>query len=335
MSILEKFTPNVEIYSIDEAFLEFKGFDFFDLEGEGMRMKKQIQQWTGIPISIGIAPSKALAKIANKIAKKFSLNTGGVYCINNEKKRVKALKWTKIGDVWGIGRQHKKRLEYLGIENAWQFTLLSEDWVKKHMSVVGVRIKRDLMGLPTIQLEEIQPPKKCIATTRSFEGTISKFSDLEERISTFASSCAEKMRKQQSSCSTMLVFIKSDPHKKNTVPYQNSYVLNLPYITDSNIMLSKYAVIGLKKIFKKGISYKKAGVMIMGLTPTTKRQLSLFDNNNVKHISIMQSVDKIHKRFGPHKIKLANQDLNRTWKMKQQYLSSRFTTELSEIITVK
>tara|TARA_A100001011_G_scaffold259800_1_gene268219 strand:+ start:5728 stop:6987 length:1260 start_codon:yes stop_codon:yes gene_type:complete len=335
MSILEKFTPNVEIYSIDEAFLEFNGFDFFDLEGEGMRMKKQIQQWTGIPISIGIAPSKALAKIANKIAKKFSLNTGGVYCINNEKKRVKALKWTRIGDVWGIGRQHKKRLEYLGIENAWQFTLLSEDWVKKHMSVVGVRIKRDLMGLPTIQLEEIQPPKKCIATTRSFEGTISNFSDLEERISTFASSCAEKMRKQQSSCSTMLVFIKSDPHKKNTAPYQNSYVLNLPYITDSNIMLSKYAVIGLKKIFKKGISYKKAGVMIMGLTPTTKRQLSLFDNNNVKHISIMQSVDKIHKRFGPHKIKLANQDLNRTWKMKQQYLSSRFTTELSEIITVK
>ena len=203
------------------------------------------------------------------------------------------------------------------------------------MSVVGVRIKRDLMGLPTIQLEEIQPPKKCIATTRSFEGTISNFSDLEERISTFASSCAEKMRKQQSSCSTMLVFIKSDPHKKNTVTYQNSYVLNLPYITDSNIMLSKYAVIGLKKIFKKGISYKKAGVMIMGLTPTTKRQLSLFNNNNVKHISIMQSVDKIHKRFGPHKIKLANQDLNRTWKMKQQYLSSRFTTELSEIITVK
>ena len=335
MSILEKFTPNVEIYSIDEAFLEFNGFDLFDLEEEGMRMKKQIQQWTGIPISIGIAPSKALAKIANKIAKKFSLNTGGVYCINNEKKRIKALKWTKIGDVWGIGRQHKKRLEYLGIENAWQFTLLSEDWVKKHMSVVGVRIKRDLMGLPTIQLEEIQPPKKCIATTRSFEGTISNFSDLEERISTFASSCAEKMRRQQSSCSTMLVFIKSDPHKKNTVPYQNSYVLNLPYITDSNIMLSKYAVIGLKKIFKKGISYKKAGVMIMGLTPTTNRQLSLFDNNNVKHISIMQSVDKIHKRFGPHKIKLANQDLNRTWKMKQQYLSSRFTTELSEIITVK
>ena len=335
MSILDKFTPNVEIYSIDEAFLEFKGFDFFDLKEEGKKMKKQIQQWTGIPISIGIAPSKALAKVANKIAKKFSLNTGGVYCIDTEKKRIKALKWAKIGDIWGIGRQHKKRLEHLGVENALQFTLLSEDWIQKHMTVVGVRIRRELMGLPTIQLEEIQPPKKSIATTRSFEGTISNFSGLEERISTFASSCAEKMRKQQSSCSTMLVFIKSDPHKKDTIPYQNSYVLNLPYTTDSNIMLSKYAVIGLKKIFRKGVSYKKAGVMTMGLTPTTNRQLSLFNNNNNKHASLMQSVDKIHKRFGPSRIKLANQDLNRTWKMKQEYLSNRFTTEISEIITVK
>ena len=168
----------------------------------------------------------------------------------------------------GYRTSTQKTLEYLGVENAWQFTLLSEDWIKKHMTVVGVRIRRELMGLPTIQLEEIQPPKKSIATTRSFEGTISNFSDLEERISTFASSCAEKMRKQQSSCSTMLVFIKSDPHKKNTIPHQNSYVLNLPYITDSNIMLSKYAVIGLKKFLKR-VSYKKAGVMIMGLTSTT------------------------------------------------------------------
>ena len=219
-------------------------------------MKKQIQQWTGIPISIGIAPSKALAKLANKIAKKFSLNTGGVYCIDTEKKRIKALKWTKIADVWGIGRQHKKRLEHLGVENAWQFTLLSEDCIQKHMTVVGVRIRRELLGLPTIQLEEIQPPKKSIATTRSFEGTISNFSDLEERISTFASSCAEKCESSRV-VSTMLVFIKSDPHKKNTVPYQNSYVLNLPYITDSNIILSKYAVIGLKKFLKREFPIKK------------------------------------------------------------------------------
>ena len=335
MSVLEQYTPNVEIYSIDEAFLQFKGFRLFDLEEGGKKMRKQVRQWTGIPVSVGMAPSKALAKIANKIAKKFASKTGGVYCIDTEDKRIKALKWTSIGDVWGVGRQHRQRLEAIGVENAWQFSLLPDDWVRKHMSVLGLRLKKDLQGLPSIQLEEIQPPKKGIATTRSFEGTLSAFSDLEERVSTFASSCAEKMRKQHSSCNALLVFVRSDPHKKGSLPYRNSCVLPLPYATNSSITLSKYAVLGLQKIFKEGIAYKKAGVMIMGLVPTVKRQLSLFDSNNAKHVSLMQSLDQIHKRFGPYQIKLANQDLNRTWKMKQEHLSKRFTTELKEVITVK
>lgn len=335
MSILEQYTPNVEIYSIDEAFLQFKGFELFDLREEGKKMRKQIRQWTGIPVSVGMAPSKALAKIANKIAKKFAVKTEGVYCIDNEEKRIKALKWTPIGDVWGIGRQHRQRLEAMGIENAWQFTMLPDDWIRKHMSVLGLRLKKDLQGLPSIQLEENPPPKKGIATTRSFEGTLTSFTDLEERISTFATSCAEKMRKQQSSCNALLVFVRSDPHKKGEAPYRNSCVLSLPYATDSTIILSKYAVLGLRKIFKDGVSYKKAGVMIMGLVPTQKRQLSLFENKNTKHVALMQRLDQIHKRFGPNQIKLANQDLNRTWKMKQEHLSNRFTTELTEIITVR
>lgn len=335
MSILEQYTPNVEIYSIDEAFLQFKGFELFDLREEGKKMRKQIRQWTGIPVSVGMAPSKALAKIANKIAKKFAVKTEGVYCIDNEEKRIKALKWTAIGDVWGIGRQHRQRLEAMGIENAWQFTMLPDDWIRKHMSVLGLRLKKDLQGLASIQLEENPPPKKGIATTRSFEGTLTSFTDLEERISTFATSCAEKMRKQQSSCNALLVFVRSDPHKKGEAPYRNSCVLSLPYATDSSIILSKYAVLGLRKIFKDGVSYKKAGVMIMGLVPTQKRQLSLFENKNTKHVALMQRLDQIHKRFGPNQIKLANQDLNRTWKMKQEHLSKRFTTELTEVITVR
>ena len=335
MSILEQYTPNVEIYSIDEAFLQFKGFELFDLREEGKKMRKQIRQWTGIPVSVGMAPSKALAKIANKIAKKFAVKTEGVYCIDNEEKRIKALKWTAIGDVWGIGRQHRQRLEAMGIENAWQFTMLPDDWIRKHMSVLGLRLKKDLQGLPSIQLEENPPPKKGIDITRSFEGTLTSFTDLEERISTFATSCAEKMRKQQSSCNALLVFVRSDPHKKGEAPYRNSCVLSLPYATDSSIILSKYAVLGLRKIFKDGVSYKKAGVMIMGLVPTQKRQLSLFENKNTKHVALMQRLDQIHKRFGPNQIKLANQDLNRTWKMKQEHLSNRFTTELTEVITVR
>ena len=335
MTILEKYTPNFEIYSIDEAFLYFKGFDLFDLEQEGQRMRKQVRKWTGIPVSVGIAPTKALAKIANKIAKKFMKRTQGVYTIDTEEKRIKALRWTKIGDVWGVGRKHKIRLEAIGVCNALQFTQLPDAWVRKHMSVLGLRLKKDLSGVSSIKLEEIIPVKKGIATTRSFEGTITQFSDLEERISTFATSCAEKMRKQRSSCNALLVFVRSDPHKKGGFPYRNSCVLPLPYATNSSILLSKHAVMGLQKIFKKGVHYKKAGVMIMGLIPTEKRQLSIFQNNNNKHLTLMQSVDRIHKRFGPHRIKLANQDLNRTWKMKQEHLSQRFTTELNEIITIK
>ena len=335
MSILEQYTPNVEIYSIDEAFLQFKGFDLFNLETEGHRMRKQVGRWTGIPVSVGIAPSKALSKIANKIAKKYDTKTGGVYSIDTEDKRIKALKWTAIGDVWGIGRQHRKRLEAMGVTNAWQFTLLPDDWVRKHMSVLGLRLKKDLQGIPSIQLEEIQPLKKGIATTRSFEGTLTAFSDLEERLSTFATSCAEKMRKQGSSCTALLVFLRSDPHKKGTTLYRNSCVLTLPYATNSSIMLSKYAVLGLHKIFREEIHYKKAGVMIMGLVPTATRQLPLFGGEEVKHLAVMQALDRIHKRFGPHQVKLANQDLQRTWKMKQEHLSQRFTTEISEIITVK
>ena len=335
MSILERYTPNIELYSIDEAFLQFKGFDLFDLQKEGMKMQKQIKKWTGIPVSVGIAPSKALAKIANKIAKKFAVKTGGVYSIDTEEKRIKALKWTSISDVWGIGRQHLQQLEAIGVANAWQFSLLSDDWVRKQMSVLGLRLKKDLQGLPSIQLEEVKAPKKGIATTRSFEGNLTSFSDLEERVSTFASNCAEKMRKQQSSCQALLVFIRSDPHKKDVISYRNSCVLTLPYATNSSIILSRYAILGLRKIFKENIAYKKAGVMVMGLLPTEKRQLNLFENNNTKHVALMKSLDKIHKRFGPYQIKLANQDLNRTWKMKQQYLSNRFTTELKDVITVK
>ncbi|MGB0316025.1 MAG: Y-family DNA polymerase [Flavobacteriaceae bacterium] len=335
MSLLGQYSPNLEVYSIDEAFLQFKGFDLFNLEAEGRRMRKQVRRWTGIPVSVGMGPSKALAKIANKIAKKCDTKTGGVYCIDTEDKRVKALKWTAIDDVWGIGRQHRKRLEALGVKNAWQFTLLPDDWVKKHMSILGLRLKKDLQGLPSIQLEEVPSPKKGIATTRSFEGTLTAFSDLEERVSTFANSCAEKMRKQGSSCTALLVFLRSDPHKKGAIPYRNSCVLTLPYSTNSSITLSKYAVLGLHKIFKEGVHYKKAGVMIMGLSPTATRQLPLFGGEEVKHLAVMQAVDRIHKRFGPHQIKLANQDLQRTWKMKQEHLSQRYTTEIKEVITVR
>ena len=185
MSILSKFSPNIEIYSIDEAFLKFEGFDRYDLDYYCLNIKNMVLKWTGIPISIGIAPTKSLAKVANRIAKKFPNKTKGVYLMNSEEKRVKALKWLKIEDVWGIGFRHAKKLRSINITTAYNFINLEDNWVRTNMSVVGLRLKKELEGRSVLDLEEIRSPKKAIATTRSFEGTINNFEKVKERISTF------------------------------------------------------------------------------------------------------------------------------------------------------
>ena len=335
MKILETYTPNIEIYSIDEAFLKFEGFDYFDLRTTGLKMRKQVMRWTGIPISVGLAPSKALAKIANKIAKKFDERTQGVYCIDSDKKRLKALKWTPVEDIWGVGRQHAKRLQAIGVTTALDFVNLPDEWVKKQMSILGLRLKRDLEGVPCTQLEEVTPAKKSIAVTRSFKNLLTIFNNLEERITTYTLLGAEKLRKQKSCATALHVFVRSNPFDPNAAQYRNGCTLTLPHATDSNFALNRYALMGLRSIFKPGIEYKKAGVILLGLTPSASRQITLFEQDTSKHTALMQTIDKIHRRYGPHRMKLASQDLKQTWKMKQEHLSNRFTTEIYEIIRVK
>ena len=335
MNILAKYTPNIEIYSIDEAFLEFKGFENYDLEQYGKEIRKIILKWTGIPVSIGFAPTKALAKVANRISKKFDKKTNGVYAINSNTKREKALKWLKIEDVWGIGFKHAERLKKYKINRAYNFTILPDDWVRKQMSVVGLRLKKELEGESVLSLEESRSPKKAIATTRSFEKNLMSFEDLKERVSTFSILCSEKLRHQKSNCNSIYVFLKSNRHQKNKLQYRNGIVMTLPYESSSSITISKYAVEGLKKIYRKDIEYKKAGVIVMGLIPNNKIQLNIFEKENPKHQILMKTLDFISKKEGPSKIKLASQDLKRIWKMKQTRLSSRYTTELDEIISLK
>ena len=335
MNILNEYTPNIEIYSIDEAFLELKGFENYNLEEYGKNIRRKILKWTCIPVSIGIAPTKALAKVANRISKKFDKKIGGVYVINSEEKREKALKWLKIEDVWGIGYRHSERLKNHNIYKAYDFIKLPDDWVRKQMSVVGLRLKKELEGKSVLSLEEGRSPKKAIATTRSFEKNLINFEDLKERISTFSVYCSEKLRLQKSNCNSIYVFIKSNKHQKEKTQYRNGIVMTLPYGSNSSITISKYAVEGLRKIYKKGIEYKKAGVIVMGLIPNNKTQLNLFEKENPKHNVLMKTLDFIAKKEGVSKIKLASQDLKRIWKMRQTRLSSRYTTELNEIIALK
>ena len=335
MSILSKFTPNIEIYSIDEAFLKFEGFENYDLESYCQEIKNMVFKWTGIPISIGIAQTKALAKVSNRIAKKFPNQTKGVYLINSEEKRIKALKWLKIQDVWGIGFKHTKRLKNIKINTAYNFIKLEDSWVRKNMSVVGLRLKKELEGKSVLELEEVRSPKKAIATTRSFEGTITDYEKIKERISTFAVCCAEKLRAQNSNCNSIYVFIRSNKFQKNKIQYRNGILMTIPFSTNSNMVISKYAVEGLKRIFKKNINYKKAGTIVMGLDSSKNHQLNLFKNEDPKHKYLMKTIDFIQKKEGQSKIKLASQDLRKRWKMKQEKLSPNYTCKVDEIIRVK
>jgi DNA polymerase V len=334
MNTLSQFTPDVEVYSIDEAFLKFSGFDYYQFEDYVRQIKATVDKNTGIPVSIGVAPTKALSKIANKIAKKFADKTKGVYVMQTEEQRCKALKWIDIDDVWGIGRQHANRLKAKRVFKAYDFTQLPDSWVRKQMSVVGLRLKKELEGKPTLDLEEIAN-KKAIATTRSFDNQYRDYNIIRERISSFAISCGEKLRRQNSHCMLVHVFLQTNKFRPDLPQYHCSTVVKTDCPTNSSIDLVKYAIRGLDKLYKSEYYYKKAGVIVMELRPENTEQLSLFSNKNPKHHQLMQHIDHLNKTIGRHKVKFGSQDLGKVWKMRQERLSKRYSTTIKESIVVK
>ncbi|WP_373060201.1 Y-family DNA polymerase [Zunongwangia sp. H14] len=332
MNILSDYTPDIEVYSIDESFLKLKGFDHFDLNQYGLQIRYRVIKATGIPISIGIAPTKSLAKVANKIAKKFTSQTGGVYVMDSEVKRMKGLKWTKIDDVWGIGRRYAERLKKINIHNAWQFTQLPNQYVQSKMSIVGLRLKRDLAGENILDLEETQI-KKNIAVTRAFETMYSDYDELRERVSTYAVRAAAKLRKQDSCCNLIQLFLLTNPFREDLKQYRAGITLHCPYPTNSSIDLIKLAETGLQKIYKEGYQYKKAGIIVMGLISQNHRQLTLFESPNAKHAILMKTIDRLNRQLAD-KVKFGSQDLGRTWKMRQDKLSKRYTSNIHELINI-
>ncbi|MDA3879152.1 MAG: Y-family DNA polymerase [Prolixibacteraceae bacterium] len=334
MSILSEMSPETEVYSIDEAFLRFDNCYNFNLQQHGKAMRNKVLQNTGIPSSVGFAPTKALSKLANRIAKKFPDRTGGVYVIDTDEKRLKALQWLDIEDVWGIGRRHSKRLRAYGINTAYDFVKQPDGWIRKNFSVVGLRLKHELEGKTTLPLEETVP-RKNIATTRSFERMYTQFDELKERVVTFAVTCAEKLRKQNSCCSTMMVFIHTNGFRGDLQQYSRNIVLKLPFATNSGIELAHFATVGLQQIFRDGYQYKKAGVIVMDLVPEHELQLNIFQNSNPRHRMLMKAVDELNHEMGQQKVRLASQSPGRTWKMRQEKLSPRYTTRLNEVFTVK
>ena len=338
MKILENFTPNIEPYSIDEAFMNFDGQQIDNFDQYGLLIRNRILKWVGIPTCIGFANTKALSKIANRIAKKFPLRTKGVYTINTEESRIKALKWTKIEDVWGIGFRLSKKCKLKNINTAYDFTLPQhENWIKKEMGVIGLRLKYELEGKSVLELESEREQKKSIAITRSFPKQLDNFDALKERVSTFATVCSEKLRAQHSCCHTIIVLLKIDKHKYTTNKYYFSTMTTLPYATNSSLTISNAAIDLLKTLYKDNehLKFKKAGVIVTGLIPENNKQFHLFEEENPKHITLMKTIDDLNKKIGTKKVHIANQNLKKTWDMNQNHLSPRYTTQLNEILEVQ
>lgn len=332
-TVLRSYCPDLEVYSIDESFLHFTGFEKVDLRQHCIQMRKEVLQCTLIPTCVGIAPTKALAKVANVIAKKFS-ELEGVYAIDSEEKRVKALKWLAIEDVWGIGRRFAKKLKTQGVHKAYDFTLLPDAFVQKHYSIVGLRLKRELQGISVLELEEPNN-KKSIATTRSFDKTYTDKEYIKERISTFAATCAEKLRKQHSTCTLVTVFIYTNRFQKEQPQYYKSIHIALPFASNSSLEIIKQAKRGLDAIYKTGYAYKKAGVLVSGLAPESEKQFNLFENEHLKHPELMKVMDQLNLKYGDKKIKVASQALDKTWKMRQEHLSPNYTTLWKDILTIE
>ncbi len=331
MNILATYSPNWEVYSIDECFLDLSGIE--PLREYGLEMRARVNRWVGIPISVGIAPTKTLAKAANRIAKKFPNRSEGVHVIDSEELRVKALKWLLVDDVWGIGRRYAKKLHAAAVHTAYDFTQLPESWVLKNMTIVGLRLQKELRGIPAIEME-IPEKRQSIATTRSFDRDYRGFDELRERVSTFTSIAAEKLRAQGSLCRRVVVFIETNRFKDETNFYANRITVKSPFPTSSTLELVNYAVAGLKAIFLENREYKRAGVVLMDFVDANEYQPDLFLNSNPKHKKLMEAIDTLNNKHGKRLVRLANQDAS-IHKMRQERLSKAYTTDINQLLEVR
>jgi DNA polymerase V len=328
---LSHFVPEIEIYSIDEVFMNLSGFKG-DLNDLATKILTTVRRNTGIPISVGIGPTKTLAKIANKAAKLAD----GVFIINNKRQSDALIRNTPINKVWGIGGQYTKLLTQNNIKTAFDFTQLDDNWLRFKMKVMGLRIKRELLGESCVRLELMIPSKKAVATTRAFGKKTSELIYITEAVSTYAVRCAEKLRKQNSVANLLTVFIHTDPFNLNEPQINISKTISLPVATNDNIELVKYAIICLNAIFKPEFQYKKAGVIVEGLQDKAQIQGNIFDKTDrKKQHKLIQTIDKLNHEYGRDKVKLAVQGNGKEWKLRQEKLSKRYTTNWNEIIEVK
>lgn len=333
--LLSLFTPDVESYSIDEAFLGLSGFKKETLREYCLEISRTVKQGIGVPVGIGIAPTKTLSKVANKFAKKYP-GYKSVCIIDSDDKRVKALQLTEVGDVWGIGRKSSEKLLKMGVRTAYDFTRLNRSWVRKHMTVVGERTWRELQGEPCIEIETVEPDKQSILVSRSFGKMIEDISTIKEATATYACMAAAKLRKQKSCAKSLVVFLETNRYRAD-LPQNDVYtMINMPVSTSSSIEILNYVSEGLEKIFVPGYKYKKAGVMLLDFCKETSVQMNFWDKvDRAKHKRLMEVLDRTNERYGRNTLKLATIGDGSQWKIKQERLSPCYTTRMSDFPRTK
>jgi DNA polymerase V len=336
MMTIREYAPRMELYSIDEAFVDFSEFSPLRLEDHSRKLRKTILKDLGIETSIGIAPTKTLAKIGSEVAKKQK-SLQGVCIISDEKKKEILLKGLKVGEVWGIGRKLSVFLEARGICTAYQLMNCEDAWVRQQMSISVCRTVWELRGTPCIELDSQPDPKKSIISSRSFGKKVERFADLEEAMSTFISRATEKLRQERETASCVTVAVMTNYHKKGQIPYYGSDTRALDFPTDYTPHIMKRAREILKSIYKNGYIYKKVMVVLTGLSPKTTLQTGLFhsEGNSSKEEKLMKVLDQLNTVWGSGTLEFASQGVFPAWKGRSEKRSPRYTTRWDELVRVK
>lgn len=331
METLQLFSPEVEVYSIDEAFLSLTGFVHQDLIEYGRRIRATVKQWTGLPVSVGIAETKTLAKIANHIAKKAD----GVFDLSTWPDRDSLLGGVPVEEVWGIGPAHARRLKRHGVTTALALRSADDHWIRKQMGVVGLRTVQELRGMSCLPLEQCPSPKQGITCSRAFGRPVTTLAEMREAVAVYTARAAEKLRGERLAAAALTVFLTTNPFKDEP-QYSNALALRLPVATDATPELLRVALKGIEAIYRESYRYKKAGVMLLGLVPVSQVQANLFDQaDRERSKRLMRAVDSLNAREGADTVRFAASGLTQHWRTRFMKRSQAYTTRWDELITAR
>ena len=330
MKTLKSFTDKIEIYSIDEAFIDLSHIEDKEIENYGKEIKERILKWTGIPTSVGIANTKTLSKVANHIAKENK--TGVIYIKEDVDEKLKNF---HISDIWGVGKQLSKLYIKNGIDTAYKLKNISNSWVKKSTNVLGAKTVMELRGTSCIDLITHETKRKSCCVSRSFGKKVESLNKLKESITTHCLNAAEKIRNDNQVTKSITVSIRTSPFDKNRNYYSNTITIDLPMATSNSIELIKNAIIGLKKIYRYGYFYQKAGVTLSKLQDMELNELNLLTplmENKSK--TLMRAIDFTNAKYGRNSISIAQAGINNSWKMKREHFSKIDTASFSHLPTI-